>query len=81
MRKQQTNIEKDRTTMKQFIQSWLKHTNESNAFFGDNILHNSDDTMILFHNINGIKDHTNWAQVITTMQELGVGHTWVRGNK
>jgi hypothetical protein len=42
----------------------------SNLPFGDNIHEGTDGDKILFHNINGIKDSTNWFQIITTMKEL-----------
>jgi hypothetical protein len=33
----------------------------------------SDDAeTILFHNINGMKDDTNWYQIIATMKELNI---------
>jgi hypothetical protein len=44
----------------------------SNKAIGTNILTSTDSTeqeTIWFHNINGIKDERNWAQIITTMKE------------
>jgi hypothetical protein len=54
------------------MQPVLSNANESNEAFGDNITGEPYDDMILFHNINGIKDKSHWAQVITTMKEMDV---------
>jgi hypothetical protein len=43
-----------------------------NTPFGDNIEYNADSACFLFHNINGVKDEANWAQINTTMHELQV---------
>lgn len=55
-----------------FTQMKLKSQTETNVPFGDDIHEQTDDQTILFHNINGIKDSTNWFQIITTMRELNV---------
>jgi hypothetical protein len=54
------------------MQPVLSNPNESNEAFGDNKTSEPHDDTILFHNINGIKDESHWAQVITTMKELEV---------
>jgi hypothetical protein len=52
------------------------HTQNSyqpeNTPFGDNIEYKDDITCFLFHNINGVKDEANWAQITSTMHELQV---------
>jgi hypothetical protein len=60
------------TTTKRYLQPKLTHKNVSNEAIGTNILTNIDSTelkTIWFHNINGMKDERNWAQIITTMRE------------
>jgi hypothetical protein len=45
---------------------------KDNLPFGDSI-HNDDDIEgFLFHNINGIKDESNWTQINLTMLELNI---------
>jgi hypothetical protein len=44
----------------------------SNLPFGDDIHEPWDGQTILFHNINGLKDKTNWFQILLTMKELQV---------
>jgi hypothetical protein len=43
-----------------------------NEPFGDNIMNDSEAETILFQNINGIKDETNWTQIIHTMKDLNI---------
>jgi hypothetical protein len=58
---------------KRFMQIPLQPPMMTNEPYGDDIDSISDDDeIILFHNINGMKDHTNWYQIITTMQELNI---------
>jgi hypothetical protein len=51
------------------IQPRLHYFNLSNEAIGNDITSETDYDTILFHNINGIKDESNWAQIITTMKE------------
>jgi hypothetical protein len=44
----------------------------SNLPFGDDIMEDTNYDTILFHNINGIKEETNWYQISKTMAELQV---------
>jgi hypothetical protein len=55
------------------IQQRLLHCTE-NIPFGNTINKDSDEDseLLLFHNINGLKDDKNWYQILTTMSELGV---------
>jgi hypothetical protein len=58
---------------KQYMQIRLHTDTTTNLPFGDNILDSPEDgTIILNHNINGIKDQTNWYQIMNTMKELNV---------
>lgn len=43
-----------------------------NLPFGDNIQSQSDTEGVLFHNINGIKDESNWTQINITMSEINI---------
>jgi hypothetical protein len=52
------------------MQIKLNHTNTANLPFGDDIQEPHDGETIIFHNINGMKDITNWFQILTTMKEL-----------
>jgi hypothetical protein len=54
-----------------FTQMKLR-SGESNLPFGDDIHEHTDDQTILFHNINGMKDPSNWLQILTTMRELNI---------
>jgi hypothetical protein len=61
------------------IKRWTQPTITNNTSyqsdnlpFGDNIESSSDSKCFLFHNINGLKDDTNWVQINQTMQELKV---------
>jgi exonuclease III len=54
------------------MQSRLKYNQQTNKAFGDNILNDSEFETILFQNINGIKDETNWTQIIHTMKDLNI---------
>jgi hypothetical protein len=54
------------------MQPKLHACNTENDSFGDDITQESDVETILFQNINGIKDDTNWAQIINTMHELKI---------
>jgi hypothetical protein len=61
------------TNMKRFIQPKLRAHNMDNVHFGDTIQKNhSNVETILFQNINGIKDDSNWNQIIHTMKELDI---------
>jgi hypothetical protein len=53
-----------------FTQMQLQTQTESNLPFGDNIHELTNDQTIISHNINGMKDPTNWFQILTTMREL-----------
>jgi hypothetical protein len=44
----------------------------NNLHFGDDLQNHSDIECFIFHNINGIKDETNWVQINQTMYELDV---------
>lgn len=55
---------------KKYLQIKLQHNIDSNDHYGDNIFDHHDHEVILFHNINGMKDDTNWFQIVTTMSEL-----------
>jgi hypothetical protein len=55
---------------KKYLQIKLHTDIDSNDHYGDNIFDQHNHEIILFHNINGIKDETNWFQIITTMSEL-----------
>lgn len=57
------------------MQPKIFHHQLSNQAIGVNILtqtESSDLKTIWFHNINGMKDDQNWAQVITTMKENNI---------
>jgi hypothetical protein len=61
------------TTKTNHTQTRLKINTTNNLPFGDLI--NGDRTdgeLILFHNINGMKDSKSWYQIINTMRELDV---------
>jgi hypothetical protein len=49
-------------------------TSEStpNTHYGDEFDSSEEFDTILFHNINGMKDTTNWYQILLTMKELNV---------
>jgi hypothetical protein len=53
-----------------FHQIKLKPMETSNLPVGDKIHEETDLETILFHNINEIKDETNWYQILMTMKEL-----------
>jgi hypothetical protein len=55
-----------------FYQITLKPMQTNNLPFGDDIMEITDCETILFHNINGLKEETNWHQISTTMAELQV---------
>jgi hypothetical protein len=64
-----------RTQPKRWNQSTISTTmsfQAENTPFGDNIETFLDAECFLFHNINGIKDGTNWVQINKTMQELDI---------
>jgi hypothetical protein len=71
---QQRNPTKTNTqhNEKRYIQPKLRVYNMENDSFGDDIAQDSNVETILFQNINGIKDDTNWAQIIYTMHELKI---------
>jgi hypothetical protein len=50
----------------------LRTNQQVNESFGNNILSDYKFETILFQNINGIKDETNWKQIIHTMKELNI---------
>jgi hypothetical protein len=59
---------------KKFTQTRDKTFTSTNLPYGDDIqMTNTDNNeIVLFHNINGMKDTTNWYQILTTMKELKV---------
>jgi hypothetical protein len=70
---QQINSTTPAKDKKSYIQIPLQTSMMNNAPYGDDIESISDNSeIILFHNINGMKDHTNWYQIMTTMLELNV---------
>jgi hypothetical protein len=54
----------------QYTQTRLKNTSMSNLPFGDNINDDREGELIIFHNINGMKDPKNWYQILTPMREM-----------
>jgi exonuclease III len=50
----------------------LNTSQTDNLPFGDDISEPHDGETIIFHNINGIKDMTNWFQILMTMTELNI---------
>jgi hypothetical protein len=50
----------------------LKNFQSNNFPFGDDINSFSEVEGFLFHNINGIKDESNWTQINLTMAELNI---------
>jgi hypothetical protein len=63
----QTNISENHPKQKRFTQMKLHTLTMSNLPFGDDITEPTEDQTILFHNINGLKDGTNWFQILKTM--------------
>jgi hypothetical protein len=59
-------------TQKQFTQIKLNTSQTDNLPFGDDISEPHGGETIIFHNINGIKDMTNWFQILMTMTELNI---------
>jgi hypothetical protein len=58
---------------KKFTQTCMKPFNTTNLSYSDAIMGNKDDSeLVLFHNINRMKDTTNWYQILTTMKEFNV---------
>jgi hypothetical protein len=56
-----------------YMQIRLQPFTSTNIPYGDNIMADNDNNeKVLFHNINGMKDTTNWYQIITTMKELNI---------
>jgi hypothetical protein len=53
-----------------FTKLKLKPNSDSNLPFGNDIHEIYDSDKIIFHNINGLKDDTNWLQILKTMMEL-----------
>jgi hypothetical protein len=45
---------------------------KDNLPFGDSVHDNNEIEGFLFHNINGIKDESNWTQINLTMSELNI---------
>jgi hypothetical protein len=68
----QVNTNENHPNQKRFTQLKLHNSTMSNLPFGDDIMEPTEDQTILFHNINGLKDGTNWFQILTTMQEMNV---------
>jgi hypothetical protein len=66
-RKNTRQRHKHQTVLQHYNQS-----NETNPAFGHPIEYNSQHECFLFHNINGIKDEHNWAQINLTMLDLDV---------
>jgi exonuclease III len=59
-------------SLKNYTQIKLQPSISTNIPFGDNIHEETEGDKLLFHNINGIKDSTNWFQITTTMKELNM---------
>jgi hypothetical protein len=57
---------------KNLYQIKMKSMHSNNLPFGDDIMEDTNEDTILFHNINGIKEETNWHQISKTMAELNV---------
>jgi hypothetical protein len=57
---------------KWFTQICLQSKSTPNIHYGDEIDSSKEFDTILFHNINGMKDTTNWYQVLLTMKELHI---------
>jgi hypothetical protein len=71
--KDSSNNEKQlHSKQKRYSQIRLTQTTMSNMHFGDEIPSSDENDIILFHNINGMKDPTHWFQIMMTMQELNV---------
>jgi hypothetical protein len=62
------------TTKTNYTQTRLKINTTNNLPFGDLINDDQPDgeQLILFHNINGMKDNKSWYQIIQMMRELDV---------
>jgi hypothetical protein len=56
----------------QTVLQHFNHNNDINLTFGHPIEYNPQYECFLFHNINGIKDKHNWAQINLTMLDLDV---------
>jgi hypothetical protein len=66
-------VEQSKT--KKYLQPKIIHHQLSNQEIGVNISTQTDSSdleTIWFHNINGMKDEKNWAQIITTMKENNI---------
>jgi hypothetical protein len=63
---------KHESKTKKFSQLKLHTDTNSNLTYGDNVFDEPEHKIILFHNINGMKNDNNWFQIITTMQELNI---------
>jgi hypothetical protein len=57
---------------KKYIQTTVRHEEHLNLPFGDHILDEKQGCIILFHNINGMKDNKNWYQILSTMKDMNV---------
>jgi hypothetical protein len=67
--------QQESTKEKRYTQHRLVYHQATNKAIGENILNpaeSSEIETIWFHNINGMKDENNWAQIITTMKENNV---------
>jgi hypothetical protein len=66
------NEDSNKANLRRYTQIKIHNPNTNNLPFGDNIQEPYDSETILFHNINGFKDKTNWFQILMTMYELKV---------
>jgi hypothetical protein len=57
---------------KKYIQTTVSNEEHLNLPFGDHILDEKQGCIILFHNINGMKDEKNWYQILSTMKDMNV---------
>jgi hypothetical protein len=73
---EQTRINHDKIDSKhhkqRFTQIHLQSESTTNTHYGDKFDSSEEFDTVLFHNINGMKDTTNWYQVLLTMKELNV---------
>jgi hypothetical protein len=67
-----TTAKKNQSEAPKYIQTTISDLDTLNLPFGDNILDEKQDNIILFHNINGMKEEKNWYQILATMRDLNV---------
>jgi hypothetical protein len=67
---QQAN--QDKTTLRQTKIQNRDSFQKDNLPFGDSVYDDNKIEGFLFHNINGIKDESNWTQINLTMSELNI---------